>query len=123
MQIVVKKYDHINRSFSGWDTPYGKIVKSKEHYERLKAEQGMVSYEEANEIAEKARKEKIKPYKLTKESQDIINSARMAADRKGRVKLGDRAIDALIQKKAIGKVIPGYMKLPSAYSNKGGFNV
>ena len=120
LNIIVKNYAHINRSFSDWDTPNGKIVRSKDHYERLMAEQGMVSFEQGEEIAEKSRKEKIKPYKLTEQSKAIIASARMAADKKGNVKLGDRAIDALIQKKAINKKLPEHMKLPSIY-NRGGF--
>lgn len=121
MQIIVKSYAHINKSFSGWDTPQGKIIKNRDHYERTMREQGMVSFEEAQEIADEAAKSKIKNYEISKESLDIIQSAKQSADKKGNVKLGDRAIDALVNKKAIGKVIPSYMKLPAAY-NKGGFS-
>lgn len=120
MQIIVKNYAHVNKSFSGWDTPHGKVIRGREHYERTMKEQGMVSFEEAKELAEKGAASKVKPYNVSKESLDIIRLAKLIADKKGNVKLGDRAIDALINKKAIGKKIPEYMKLPSVY-NKGGF--
>ena len=118
--IIVKNYAHINKSFKGWDTPQGKIIRSKEHYERTMAEQGMVSFEQAEEIAEKARQTRIKPYKVSEKSLAIINAAKQSADRKGNVKLSDRTIDALIQKKAIGKKVPSHMNLPSHY--QGGFS-
>lgn len=118
MQIIVKNYAHVNKSFSGWDTPQGKIIKSREHYERTMKEQGMVSFEQAEEMA---NNKKLKEYKVSDESLAIINSAKLRADKKGNVKLGDRAIDALISRKAIGKKIPEYMKLPSVY-DKGGFS-
>lgn len=120
VHIIVRNYSHINSSMPGWDCPKGKIVKSKAHYENLCKEYGMVSYEQAQELAENGRQAKIKNYKVSKESLDIIQSAKQSKDSRGNVKLSDRAIDALIQKKAIGKKIPEYMKLPAAY-NKGGF--
>lgn len=121
VHIIVKQgYSHINSSFSGWDTPTGKLVKNKDHYDRLCKEQGMVSYEKAQEMADNSRKAKIKDYKPSNEAIQIIKSAKNIADNNGNVKLGDRTIKAMIDKKIIGKKIPEYMKLPSAY-NKGGF--
>ncbi len=115
MQIIVKQsYNHYNRSL-------GMQIKNKEHYDRVCKEGGWVSYEQAQEMAEKGRAEKIKPYKISRESEEIIKYAEQIKDKKGNVKLGDRAIKALIDKKAIGKAIPDYMKLPSAYDSKGGF--
>lgn len=118
LNIIVKNYAHVNRSLSGWDTPQGRIVRSKSHYERLCKEQGMVSYEQAEELA---ASKKCKEYKVSEQSLAIINAAKQTADKKGNIKLGDRAIKALIDRKAIGKKIPDYMKLPAVY-NKGGFN-
>lgn len=118
MQIIVKSYAHHNRSFPNWNTPKGLYVKNKDHYDRLMKEHGMVSFEEAQELADS---KKLKEYKVSKDSLDIINSAKLIADKKGNVKLGGRAIEALIAKKAIKKHIPDYMQLPSAYS-KGGFS-
>lgn len=120
MQIIVKNYAHVNKSFSGWDTPHGKIIKSKEHYERTMKEQGMVSFEEAQELSERGRQGKMRDYKVSDESLAIIQAAKQSMDKKGNVKLGTRAIDALIKRKAIGKKVPDYMQLPAAYG-KGGF--
>ena len=115
MQIIVKQsYNHYNRSL-------GMQIKSKEHYDRVCKEGNWVSFEQAQEIAEKARAEKIKPYKISRESEEIIKYANQIKDSKGKVKLGDVAIGKLIEKKAIGRQIPSYMKLPSAYQPKGGF--
>lgn len=114
MQIIVKQsYNHYNRSL-------GMQIKNKDHYDRVLKEGNWVSDERAHELAEQGKKEKIKDYKVSDQSLAIINAARQTADSKGNVKLGDRAIDALIAKKAIGKKIPSYMQLPSAY-DKGGF--
>lgn len=116
--IVKQSYNHINSSFPKWDTPTGVRVKNRDHYDRLMKENGMVSFERAEELA---ATKKAKDYKISDDSLAIIKSVKQSADSKGNVKLGDRAIKALIDKKAIGKKIPDYMKLPSAYANKGGF--
>lgn len=115
MQIIVKQ------SYNHYNTILGMNIKNKDHYDRVCKEQGMVSYEQAHELAEKGRKERIKGYKISKESEDIIKYANQIKDKKGNLKLSGKAIDILINKKAIGKSIPDYMKLPAAYSNKGGF--
>ena len=114
MQVIVKNYAHYNRTL-------GMQINSKAQYDRVCKERGMVPLEEAQALAEKGRKEKIKDYKISEESQAIIFAAKQTADKKGNIKLGDRAIDKLIQKKAIGRIVPDYMKLPSAYEKKGGF--
>lgn len=119
MHIIVKNYAHHNTSFKNWDTPKGVWVKSKDHYDRLMKEQGMVSYEKAQEIADKSRKSKIKDYKVSKETMAIIEHAKNSKDKHGNVKLSDRAIDILVKKKIIGKKIPDYMKLPACYDKKG----
>lgn len=113
MQIIVKNYSHYNRSL-------GIHIKDKDHYDRVCKEGNWVSDEQAKEIAEKARKEKIKPYKISEESKSIIEHAKNSKKKNGDIKLSDTAINKLIEKKAINKYIPDYMKLPSAYT-KGGF--
>lgn len=115
MQIIIKQ------SYNHYNTSLGMKIKNKDHYDRVCKEQGMVSYEQAAELAVKGRKSKIRDYKVSDESLAIIESAKNSKDSKGNIKLGDRAIKALIDKKAIGKTIPEYMKLPSTY-NKGGFS-
>ena len=116
MEVIVKQgYAHYNRTL-------GMQIRSKEHYERVCREGNWVPFEQAQEIAEKAHATKIKEYKISKESQEIIKYAHQIKDKKGNLKLGDIAIKKLIEKKAIGRAVPDYMKLPSAYSNKGGFS-
>lgn len=115
MQIIVRNYSHYNRTL-------GMQITSKDHYDRVCKEGNWVSDEQAAEIAEKSRKNKIKPYKISEESKAIIEHANNIKSKDGKVKLSDKAINALISKKAIGKVVPQYMKLPSAYANKGGFS-
>jgi hypothetical protein len=117
--IIVKSYAHVNKALPNWDTPQGRIVKSKDHYDRLMKENNMVSYET---MMQQAENKKLKPYILSKKAQAIINHASNVKDKKGRVKLSDSAIDAMKEIGAIGKSIPDYMKLPSAYQGKGGFN-
>lgn len=115
MQVIVKQsYAHYNRSL-------GIFIKNKDHYDRVCKEGNWVSDEQAHEIADKARKEKIKPYKISKDSLDIIRAAKNSMKSNGNIKLPEAAIDRLIERRIIGKVIPDYMKLPSAY-NKGGFS-
>lgn len=97
-------------------------INSKAHYDRVCKERGMVSMEQAQEMAEKGKAAKIKDYKISKESEEIIKYANQIKDKKGNLKLGDVAINKLIEKKAIGKVVPEHMKLPSAYAGKGGFS-
>jgi hypothetical protein len=114
MQVIIKQsYAHYNRSL-------GMFIKNKDHYDRVCKEGNYVSYEQCKEIAEKARKEKIKPYKISKDTWDIIRVAKNSMKADGKIKLPDAAIDRLIEKKVIGKKIPSYMKLPSHY-DKGGF--
>ena len=115
--IIVRNYAHINKAFSGWDTPHGRIVKSKDHYDRLCKEQGMISYEESVEMSKNNGK---KPYVLSEKGKAIIQAAKNSKDSRGNVKLSDRTIDAMKSIGAINKNIPSYMQLPTAYS-KGGF--
>ena len=96
-------------------------IRDRAHYERVCKEKGMVPLEQAEEMAAKGRESRTKNYKISDESRAIIEAAKNSKDSKGNIKLGDRAIKALIDRKAIGKTIPDYMKLPSAYQPKGGF--
>ena len=110
MEVIVKlNYAHYNRTL-------GIQIKNRDHYERVCKEGGWVPYEQAEEMGSNKR---CKEYKISKESEEIIKYAHQIKDSKGNLKLGDVAIGKLIEKKAIGKRVPDYMKLPNAY--KGGF--
>lgn len=111
--IIIKNYEHINKSFGNWDTPNGKHVRNKDHYDRLMKEGGFISYEQSLEINKNS---KLKDYTLSKKGWDIIKSAKNSKDKKGKVNLSDRTIDAMIEMGAIKKQkVPSYMQLPSAY--------
>lgn len=107
--IIIKNYNHLNRSMPNWDTPNGRIVKNKDHYERLMKENNMVSYEE---MQNKSSNKKLKEYAISNEARELIKTAKNSVDKKGNIKLGDRTIQAMIDKGIIHKKIPDYMKLP-----------
>ena len=95
MNIIVKNYEHLNRSLPNWNTPKGVYVKNKDHYDRLMKESGMVSYEK---MQDQASQKKTKDYSMSKEGLEIIKTVKNSADRRGNVKLSDRTIDAMVKK-------------------------
>lgn len=92
--IHVKSYEHVNKAFSNWDTPNGKIIRSKDHYDRTMKEQGMVSYEQ---MQQQASSKKLKEYSLSAEGKAIIQAAKASKDKNGKVRLSDRTIEALVK--------------------------
>lgn len=112
MQIIVRKYEHYNRAL-------GTHVKSKDHYESLMKQGNYIPYEEQQDRVKDNGK---KPFELSQKGWDIIKAAKNSKDKHGRVKLSDRTIDAMKEIGAVGKKVPEYMKLPSAYMGKGGFS-
>lgn len=113
--IHVKSYAHVNKAFSNWDSPEGKIIRSKDHYDRTMKEQGMVSYEQ---MQQQASQKKLKEYSLSAEGKAIIQSAKASKDKNGKVRLSDRTIEALIKKGAIGNVAQPYMNVSSIKSDE-----
>lgn len=118
VNIIVKSYEHFNKSLPNWDTPKGKYIRTKDQYDRAIKESGMISYEESNQ---KNASKKLKDYSLSNEAKKIIQAAKNSKDKRGNVKLSDRTIDAMVSRGIIGKKIPDYMKLPYSYT-KGGFD-
>lgn len=111
--IIVKNWEHVNRSLPNWDTSKGKYIKNKEHYESELRKSGMVHVDKLGQTSPK-----LKEYKLSDKARSIISAASNSKDKNGNVHLGGRAIDALKEIGAIGKKIPSYMKVPSG---NGGF--
>ena len=114
--IIVKKYDHFNTALPNWDTPKGVYVRSKDHYDRLVKQAGMVPCQEGEVTPNR------KDYSLSREAKSIIDAAKNSKDKLGNVQLSDRTIDAMKKIGAIGKKIPSYMKLPKKYESIGGFS-
>ena len=91
--IIVKKYDHYNRAM-------GKHITSKRHYQEEMRKGGYVTQEEGNRLAKGCNRRKA--YELSKQAKEVIKSAKDSS-RNGKVKLGDRQIDAMIKMGAIQK--------------------
>ena len=112
--IIIKNYEHFNKALPNWDSPKGKYIRSKAHYQEELAKSGMKQVEEVGQVSSPKRKE----YTLSPKAREIINSSSRIKDKNGNVKLSDRQIDAMRSMGAIGKKIPDYMKVPQG---KGGF--
>lgn len=118
MQIIVKKYEHFNRSLPNWNTPKGVYIKSKDDYDRKLKEAGMVSYEKMQQTVESNRAKLDKPYTASPRALGIVREAIKNADKQGRTKLSGRAADALIEMKA--KLAATPQRLKEAKPLKGG---
>ena len=117
MQIIVKNYEHFNKSLPNWNSPKGVYVKSKDHYDKLCKEAGMVSVDKFGETGSRSRKD----YVLSEKAQAIITAASQTKDKKGKVKLGDKAVKAMIDMGAIKPKADWNSYLPSNYQKAGGF--
>jgi len=115
--IIVKNYEHHNRAFSGWDSPQGKYISSKSEYQKELDRQGMVTVEQAEREGLNSGAKR-KEYKITPETQQLIESVKQTADSKGRIKPGDRAIQKLYEKR------PSYNAeaLPKSLPTEGGID-
>ena len=82
MLIKVKNYEHFNRAM-------GKHISSKKQYEQEMAKGGFIPFVEAKKIPHKDYKE------LGSEAQGLLRYAKQIKDRKGKLKLGGRAIEAM----------------------------
>ena len=92
--INVKQYEHINRSFKNWDTPNGKYIRSKAHYEQCLKEEGMVTESEAQKMRTTSKRQEYKP---KDDTISLIESVR-ATSRNGQIRPSTRQIDALREK-------------------------
>lgn len=85
--VHVKNYEHYSYAM-------GKHIKSKAHYEKEMAMGGYIDYETGKALAEKHKREQ--GHKVDKKKiMEIVNAAKLKTDRKGRVRLDDRMIEAI----------------------------
>lgn len=117
MEIIIKKYEHFNRSLPNWDTPKGKYISSERQYREELAKAGMKEVNSFGQVNSPSRKD----YKLSKKANEIIETARNSKNSRGEVQLSGRTIEAMKEIGAINKEIPSYMRLPEHYQKKGGF--
>ena len=94
MEIIVKNYEHFNRSFKNWDTPIGKYISSRKQYEEEMKRGGFVDYEKGSRIAEQNIK-KFDYKGLSLEAENVIKAAHMMSDRKGNIKPSGRLINGM----------------------------
>lgn len=116
MHIIVKTYEHFNRSLPNWDTPKGKYIRSKKQYVEEMKKGGFVDYEQACRVAEQTNKNKVKYRGLTPKAEALIKAASLQ-NRKN-FKLSDKMIDGM---KEIG--VNFYNdNVPKHYRDEGGFD-
>lgn len=95
MNIIVKNYEHVNRSLPNWNTPKGKYINSRKQYEEEMKKGGFVDYEHGSRIAEQNNINKDTYTALSLEAENVIKAARLIKDRKGNIKPGSRLIDGM----------------------------
>lgn len=85
--------------FRHWNDALGMMIYSKEHYIHEMKKRRMLPFEECEELAEQWESKNEKGYKvhdkLSPKADSIIRSLKLTSDRKGNIKLSDRAITAL----------------------------
>jgi len=80
--IIVKNYEHINRSFSNWDTPTGKYISSKSQYEKEMAKGGFTPYDGKDRNTQKK-------WKPSEDLQKTLHQVKSLADKKGNIRISD----------------------------------
>ena len=115
--IIVKKYEHVNRSFGNWNTPKGKYISSRKQYNEEMAKGGFVSFEDGSEMAQAASKRK--EYRgISPKAMEICQQAKNLSDRKGNIAWTPKLVEAM---KDVGVGFDYYDKLPKHYQPQGGF--
>lgn len=111
--IIVKNYTHFNKALPSWDSPKGRYISSKKQYVEECKKAGLVPYSEPH-----FDKPKLKP---SKDTLSLLSYANSIKDKKGNVKLSDRAINKMIEKGIIKDRDKYSRYLPKHYSKIGGF--
>ena len=110
-----------DHQFRHYNNSMGCMIYSKKHYKDEMLKRGMVPYEECERLAQEWDKTHAQqPYDtITAKAECIIKSLKMTADSQGNIKLGSRAIEALIE---LGAIKPRSEYAPDGIEMKGGFN-
>lgn len=108
-------------TFHHFNSSMGIQIYGKAHYYHEMKKRRMVPYEETERLAEEwDKKHPHKEYDtISPKSMDIIKSLKMTADKHGNIKLGDRAIKAMVE---IGAIATRSEHMPKQYQRTGGFN-
>jgi hypothetical protein len=94
-------------------------IEGKAHYEYELKRRGLIPQERADELARIAREKQnnVPKAEFSEKALGIIQAAKLRADKKGNVKLGDRTIDAM---KELG-VHFDHPHMPKRFGTKGEF--
>lgn len=115
--IIVKQYEHFNRSLGNWDSPKGKYISSRAQYEKEMTKQGFVPFEQA----ESMKCDTHKPYNgISEKAMKVCIAAKDQADKNGKLMIGSRLKKGM---ESVGVSFNYYDKLPAHYNDiaKGGF--
>jgi len=108
-------------AFRHYNNSIGCMIYNKAHYKVEMKSRGMVPYFEMEKLAEewdKTHKQQSFDEPSPK-AMMIIKSLKMSADKYGNLKLGDKAIDALIE---IGAIRSESEHTPKEFQDEGGFS-
>jgi len=108
-----------DHEFHHFNDALGMMIYSKEHYIVEMKKKRMLPYDACHELADNWDKQNAhKPMqRLSEKANSIIESLKCTADKKGNIKLGDRAINALIEIGAITRT-----RDVSDFNIQGGFS-
>ena len=112
MEIICRNYDHYNKAL-------GMRITSKHQYHEELKKRGLIDADKAFAQADLVNEKRNNPkMELSQKAIDIIETARLKADRRGRIRCDDRLVDAM---KEVGVKIG--CRLPKHYEDikVGGF--
>jgi hypothetical protein len=120
--IIIRNYEHVNRSFRNWDTPNGRYIKNKEEYNRAMREEGMITADEMHERVKLNKKGK--KYSISAEGQEIINECQKIKNSDGSINLKERPkmVDKMIDHGIIKDRSKYEKNLPKDMKLEGGFD-
>jgi hypothetical protein len=89
MEIICRNYDHFNKAL-------GMRITSKKQYHEELRKRGLIDADKAFAMADLVNEKRDNPkMELSQKAIDIIETAKLKADRKGRIRCDDRLVDAM----------------------------
>lgn len=88
--IIIKNYEHINKSFANWDTPNGKYIGSKKQYQEEMAKGGFKPYDGSGSPQHKK-------WEPSDDLRKTLNEVKSMADKKGNINIAtnSRLVDKM----------------------------
>ena len=120
--IVVKNWEHFNKSLPNWHSKDGRYIGSRRQYENEVRQAGLIPFEQAEEMRIRNEETAKKNRKYSRDTIEFLGTVSNKADKKGKVNLSDRQVDYMISKGAIKDRDVFADKLPKHYQDKGGWS-